>query len=396
GAPAIFVLDRTVMYAEMGGQVADHGTIVCGESVFEVTDVKKDKGGKYLHHGVVKSGDFKVGDTVKAAYDKRRRAAIMRAHSATHLLNAALRSVLGDHVHQAGSLVEPDRLRFDFTHFSALTHEEVMKVAKIVAAEILSGDSVTVQELPIAEAKKLGAQAMFGEKYGDIVRVVTMGDSFSIEFCGGTHVDNVAKIGPFRIVSESSIASGVRRIEAVTGFEVYNELANAMDTIAAASEALKTSPGELLERIKANIEDVKKLNKSVESLKDKLRSGEIADFMASAKTVGSLKVLTLSRSGASADELRKMGDDIKSRDDNIVAVIAGTEEDKITFQAVCGKNAVAAGVKAGDIIRQVTAICGGKGGGRPDSAMGGGKNVLMLDNALAMVDNFVALKLGIN
>ncbi|MBQ3986224.1 MAG: alanine--tRNA ligase, partial [Oscillospiraceae bacterium] len=348
------------------------------------------------HHGVVKSGDFKVGDTVKAAYDKRRRAAIMRAHSATHLLNAALRSVLGDHVHQAGSLVEPDRLRFDFTHFSALTHEEVMKVAKIVAAEILSGDSVTVQELPIAEAKKLGAQAMFGEKYGDIVRVVTMGDSFSIEFCGGTHVDNVAKIGPFRIVSESSIASGVRRIEAVTGFEVYNELANAMDTIAAASEALKTSPGELLERIKANIEDVKKLNKSVESLKDKLRSGEIADFMASAKTVGSLKVLTLSRSGASADELRKMGDDIKSRDDNIVAVIAGTEEDKITFQAVCGKNAVAAGVKAGDIIRQVTAICGGKGGGRPDSAMGGGKNVLMLDNALAMVDNFVALKLGIN
>ncbi len=396
GAPAIFVLDRTVMYAEMGGQVADHGTIACGESVFEVTDVKKDKGGKYLHHGVVKSGDFKVGDTVKAAYDKPRRAAIMRAHSATHLLNAALRSVLGDHVHQAGSLVEPDRLRFDFTHFSALTHEEFMKVAKIVAAEILSGDSVTVQELPIAEAKKLGAQAMFGEKYGDIVRVVTMGDSFSIEFCGGTHVDNVAKIGPFRIVSESSIASGVRRIEAVTGFEVYNELANAMDTIAAASEALKTSPGELLERIKANIEDVKKLNKSVESLKDKLRSGEIADFMASAKTVGSLKVLTLSRSGASADELRKMGDDIKSRDDNIVAVIAGTEEDKITFQAVCGKNAVAAGVKAGDIIRQVTAICGGKGGGRPDSAMGGGKNVLMLDNALAMVDNFVALKLGIN
>ncbi len=395
GAPAIIVLDRTVMYAEMGGQVADRGFITNGGSVFEVTDVKKDKGGKYLHHGVVKSGSFTVGDTVSAAYDKDRRAAIMRAHSATHLLNSALRRVLGDHVHQAGSLVEPDRLRFDFTHFSAMTNDEIMSVARIVAAEILSGDAVTVRELPIAEAKKLGAQAMFGEKYGEIVRVVTMGDSFSIEFCGGTHVDNVAKIGPFRIVSESSIASGVRRIEAVTGFEVYNTLENAMNTLLTVADALKTSPAELLDRVRNNIEEVKKLSKTVESLKDKLRSGEIADFMASAKAVGTLRVLTIARSGVTADELRKMGDDIKSRDENIVAVIAGTEEDKITFQAVCGKNAIAAGVKAGDIIRQVTAICGGKGGGRPDSAMGGGKNVLMLDNALAMVDNFVALKLGI-
>ncbi|MGX8699358.1 MAG: DHHA1 domain-containing protein, partial [bacterium] len=362
-------------------------------AVFEVNDVKKDKGGKFLHYGVVRSGVFSVGDAVTTAYDTERRAAIMRAHSATHLLNAALRRVLGDHVHQAGSLVEPDKLRFDFTHFSALTSAELLEVGRIVSLEVLKGEGVGVQELPIAEAKKLGAQAMFGEKYGEIVRVVSMGGDFSIEFCGGTHVDNTAKVGPFRIVSESSIASGVRRIEAITGLEVYKNIEEATSTLLAVSDALKTTPAELFERVKANIEEIRKLNKSVEQLKDKLRAGEITSFMASAKKVGDFKVLTLSRGDVSADELRKIGDELKARDESVVAVIASASAEKLTFQAVCGKKAVAAGIKAGDIIRTITALCGGKGGGRPDSAMGGGKDVLKLDDALAAVDDFVAAKL---
>ena len=393
GAPAIIVLDKTPMYAEMGGQVGDHGVIRTQGGVFEVNDVKKNKGGKYLHYGVVKSGVLTKGESAVAEYDKDRRAAIMRAHSATHLLNAALREVLGDHVHQAGSLVEPDHLRFDFTHFSALTADELLRVSDIVESEILSGDGVEVREMPIDEAKKLGAQALFGEKYGDIVRVVTMGDKFSVEFCGGTHVDNVAKIGPFRITSEFSVASGVRRIEALTGMAVYDEMREHAKLLAAAAETLKVAPMELIDRIKGQIEENRRLGRTIESLKDKLRSGEIGEFMASAKTVGGLKILTHVNPSATADELRKIGDTLRDKSDDIVAVIASTLGDKITFQAVCGKNAIAKGVKAGDIIRQVTALCGGKGGGRPDSAMGGGKDMLMLDNALAMVDNYVNLKL---
>ncbi|MGM9522171.1 MAG: alanine--tRNA ligase [Oscillospiraceae bacterium] len=393
GAEASIVLDCTTMYAEMGGQTGDHGTIEGLDGVFKVTDVKKNKAGKFLHYGFVKSGSLKVGDVTKVSYDEERRRAIMRAHSATHLLQAALRQVLGDHVHQAGSLVEPDRLRFDFTHFSALTGEELMQIGSIVNREILTGDPVTVREMPIAEARKLGAQALFGEKYGEVVRVVTMGDGFSIEFCGGTHVDNVAKIGPFRISSEASIASGVRRIEAVTGLEFFRENEERNRVLMAAANTLKSSPFDMLDKIKGNLDEIRNLRHVVGALQDKLRAGEISDFIASAKSVGPLKVITTSRPGLSADELRHMGDDIRSRADNVVAVIASVDGDKITFQAVCGKEAVAAGIKAGDIIRQVTAICGGKGGGRPDSAMGGGKDVLMLDNALAMVDNFVALKL---
>jgi alanyl-tRNA synthetase len=395
GTEAMIVLDRTSMYAEMGGQTADHGVIKTEDGEFEVTDVQKNKGGKFLHHGIVKSGIVKVGDTADVSIDEERRKAIMRAHSATHVLQAALRKILGEHVHQAGSYVEPDRLRFDFTHFSGMTGEELLEVGREVNREILSGDAVTIREMPIAEARKLGAQALFGEKYGDIVRVVSMGD-YSIEFCGGTHVDNVAKIGPFRITSEFSVASGVRRIEAVTGMEFFNENEQRNRMILEASDALKTSPGDIIDKIKSNINEIRSLRHMVDNLKDKLRSGEINDFMASAKTVGDLKIITTSRNGASADELRRLGDTLRDRDPNVVAVIASVNEDKITFQAVCGKNAIAAGIKAGDIIRQVTAMCGGKGGGRPDSAMGGGKDVLMLDNALAIVDNFVALKLKEN
>lgn len=358
-------------------------------------DVQKTKGGKYLHSGVMKKGELRLDMAVTASVDADRRRAIMRAHSATHLLHAALRQVLGDHVHQAGSLVEPDRLRFDFTHFSAMTGEELLEAGRIVNREVLRGDAIDVAEMGIDEAKAHGAQALFGEKYGDIVRVVTMGD-FSSELCGGTHMDNTAKVGPFRIEAEFSVASGVRRIEAVTGLEFFRQNEENNLKLMEMANVLKSSPFEMVEKAKAAMSDIKELRRKVEALQDKLRSGELDGFIASAKKVGDLRVITATRPGSTADEMRRAGDFLRDKAPNLVAVFAAVEgEDKITFFAVCGKNAVEKGVKAGDLIKQVTAMTGGRGGGKPDFAMGGGKDTLMLDNALAMVDNFVAIKLGL-
>ncbi len=395
GVEGIAVLDKTPFYAEMGGQVADRGTIRAGDAVFEVTDVQKNKGGKYMHYGKVTSGVLKLGGTVTAAIDTERREAIKRAHSATHLLDAALRSVLGDHVHQAGSLVEPDRLRFDFTHFAALTGEELLRVADIVNRTVLAGLPIVTEELPIEEAKQKGAIALFGEKYGDIVRVVTMGDGFSVEFCGGTHQTNTAKVGPFRITGEFSVASGVRRIEAITGLEYFKENERVNRTLLEAANVLKSSPFELVDKLRANQDELRSLHRDIDTLRDRIRSGEIGQFLTAAKEVGGLHVVTVSRKGASAEELRRFGDMLRDRDSAVVGVIASVDGEKLTFQAVCGKEAVERGIKAGDIIRSVCAICGGKGGGRPDSAMGGGRDVLKLDDALASVDDFVAEKLGI-
>ena len=396
GTEGSVVLDRTPFYAEMGGQVADHGVITgAGGAVFAVTDVQKTKGGKYLHTGRMERGSFHIGEAVSTGVDAERRRAIMRAHSATHLLHAALRRVLGDHVHQAGSLVEPDRLRFDFTHFSAMTGEELLEVARLVNREILTGDAISVEEMSLDEARSKGAQALFGEKYGERVRVVTMG-GFSSELCGGTHMDNTAKVGPFRIESEFSVASGVRRIEAVTGLEFFRENEENNRRLLEMADMLKTSPMEVVEKARATMENMRELRRRVDALQDKIRSGEIDNFITSAHSVGDLKVVTATVPATTTDELRRMGDFLRERAANVVAVLAAVNEGKITFLAVCGKEAVAAGVKAGDIIRQVTAITGGKGGGKPDSAMGGGSDIMMLDNALAMVDNFVALKLGLS
>ena len=396
GTEGSVVLDRTPFYAEMGGQVADHGVITGeGGAVFAVTDVQKTKGGKYLHTGRMERGSFHIGEAVSAGVDAERRRAIMRAHSATHLLHAALRRVLGDHVHQAGSLVEPDRLRFDFTHFSAMTGEELLEVARLVNREILTGDAISVEEMSLDEARSKGAQALFGEKYGERVRVVTMG-GFSSELCGGTHMDNTAKVGPFRIESEFSVASGVRRIEAVTGLEFFRENEENNRRLLEMADMLKTSPMEVVEKARATMENMRELRRRVDALQDKIRSGEIDNFITAAHSVGDLKVVTATVPATTTDELRRMGDFLRERAANVVAVLAAVNEGKITFLAVCGKEAVAAGVKAGDIIRQVTAITGGKGGGKPDSAMGGGSDIMMLDNALAMVDNFVALKLGLS
>ena len=396
GTEGSVVLDRTPFYAEMGGQVADHGVITGeGGAVFAVTDVQKTKGGKYLHTGRMERGSFHIGEAVSTGVDAERRRAIMRAHSATHLLHAALRRVLGDHVHQAGSLVEPDRLRFDFTHFSAMTGEELLEVARLVNREILTGDAISVEEMSLDEARSKGAQALFGEKYGERVRVVTMG-GFSSELCGGTHMDNTAKVGPFRIESEFSVASGVRRIEAVTGLEFFRENEENNRRLLEMADMLKTSPMEVVEKARATMENMRELRRRVDALQDKIRSGEIDSFITAAHSVGDLKVVTATVPATTTDELRRMGDFLREHAANVVAVLAAVNEGKITFLAVCGKEAVSAGVKAGDIIRQVTAITGGKGGGKPDSAMGGGSDIMMLDNALAMVDNFVALKLGLS
>ncbi len=393
GAEATLVLDQTTMYAEMGGQVADHGEIACGGSVFQVRDVQKNKGGKFLHTGMLASGELQVGDAVTVAIDGERRKAIRRAHSATHLLDAALKKVLGDHVHQAGSLVEPDRIRFDFTHFESITPEQLSEIDRLVNDAILEGYPVVTEVLPIEEAKRKGAVAMFGEKYGDVVRVVEMGD-FSMEFCGGTHLDNTAKAGSFRIKSEGSVASGVRRIEATVGKLTLETVNRNQQMLFHATQLLKTNPGELESRIEQQMLEMKELRQALEKFKAEASLGEARNFLMSAKDVGGLKVLTAHRSGLDAAALRQMGDFLRDKESNVVAVLASVNGEKISFLAVCGKDAVARGIKAGDLVKNVCAICGGKGGGKPDSAMGGGTDMLKLDDALASVDDFVAGKLG--
>ncbi len=396
GTDAIVVLDRTTLYAEMGGQIGDKGLLIprheTGEAKdawFVVTDVQKNKGGKYLHEGTLKSGELKVGDTVAVSLDTERRAAIRRAHSATHLLDAALRRVLGDHVHQAGSLVEPDRIRFDFTHFEAVHPDELRKVETLVNDAILKGIPVVTEVLPIEEAKKKGAIAVFGEKYGDTVRVVEMGD-FSMEFCGGLHLDNTAKAGLFHIKSESSVASGVRRIEATTGKLTLETLTRSSQLLNSAAQFFKTSPGDLLERMEQQAEETRELRRSLEKLRTEASLGEARQFLTAARNVSGLRVDTAHHDGMDANTMRQMGDFLRDKASTVVAVLATTNGEKVTFLAVCGKEAVARGIKAGDLVRSVSAVCGGKGGGKPDSAMGGGSNVLKLDDALATVDDFVS------
>ena len=394
GKQGVLVLDCTPFYAEMGGQVADHGVIETDGALFQVTDVQKDKAGKFLHHGVMHSGHLQVEQTVTARIDTDRRKAIMRAHSATHLLQAALREVLGDHVHQAGSLVEPDRLRFDLTHFSAITPEELERVNEIVGDWILDGMDVTVSEMSMAQAKASGATALFSEKYGDVVRVVNMGGK-SIELCGGTHVDNTAKIGPFRITGESSVASGVRRVEAITGKAYLREMEAVNRRMYAAAEVLHAKPADLLAKAKGFTAELKEARQNVERMKEKILHSDVDRFLYASKNIGGIKVITTTRTDLDAGDLRKLGDFLRDKDPDTVAVLATATESKVTFVAVCGKNAVAKGIRAGDLVRAVSAVAGGKGGGKPDSAMGGGSEVLKIDDALAIVDDFVAEKLGL-
>ena len=392
GEKGIIVLDKTPFYAEMGGQVADHGVILVGDSRFEVNNVQKDKGGKYLHYGELTSGTIKVDDLVLASIDVERRKAIMRAHSATHLLQKALQSVLGDHVHQAGSLVEPDHLRFDFTHYSAVTNEELARINSLVQTAILEGYGVDIREMSIEDAKSQGAMALFSEKYGDTVRVVNMG-GYSVELCGGTHLDNTAKVGPFRVISEGSVASGVRRIEAITGKICLQEMEKTQSLVLEACNILKAKPVDLQNRLQAQLDEVKELKRSIEQYKAKEAAGEVDRFLFAAHNVDGIKVLTATVPNADPNKLRQMGDMLRDKDASVAAVLAAVNGEKLTFLAVCGNDAIARGIKAGDLVKAVCTACGGSGGGKPDSAMGGGKDVTKMDNALALVDDFVTAKL---
>ena len=392
GGDAIIVLDKTTMYAEMGGQVADHGIIRADGAEFMVNNVLKNKGGKFMHYGKLESGTLSVGQSVTLRYCEKRRAAVSRAHSATHLLQRALRDVLGEHVHQAGSLVESDFLRFDFTHFSAVTPEQLRQVEDMVNEAVLAGYDIDVREMSIDEACKTGATALFGEKYGDTVRVVDMG-GYSVELCGGTHLSNTAKVGAFHISSEGSVASGVRRIEATTGLETMKQLHDSLDALAAVAALFKASPAETLQKAEQQLAELKEAKRVIEQYKAKESAGGADSMLKSACDIGGLHLVTAKLTEGDANSLRQLGDVLRDKDSAVIAVMSVVNGDKITLQCVCGKDAVAKGVRAGDIIKTIAPIISGKGGGRPDSAMGGGSDVTKLDEALGAVKGFVESKI---
>ncbi len=386
GEQGIAVLDKTPFYALSGGQVGDSGVIKNGDdNAFIVADTTKNADGIFLHSGEVSRGVISVGDTVCASINERRRKSIMRNHTAAHLLQAALRQVLGTHVEQAGQLVDEKEVRFDFTHFSPLSTEEILKVETLVNEFILKAETVTMQEMPIEEAKKMGAMMLFGEKYGDIVRVVKCGD-FSTEFCGGTHVSNSGQLGLFKIVSESSVAAGVRRITAYTGVGLLNYLNKNEALVRFVASALKTGENEVDGRITSLIAENKEKDKEIQKLNAQLTKLKSADMFSKPVEIDGLELFTAKVEGTTPDALRSMGDDLKNKGDNVVAVIAGVNGDKANLVAVCGKNAIAKGVKAGDLVREIAKLAGGGGGGRPDSAMAGAKDLSKLDEAIAAVE----------
>ena len=383
------VLDKTPFYGEGGGQVGDTGTVSADGLMINVSDTKKTDG-VYLHICSLVNGAVKVGDTVTAELNGARRKAIMRAHSCCHLLQAALRTVLGNHVEQAGSYVEDDHVRFDFTHFSALTKDELRAVETLVNSHILLGEDVSMREMPLDEAKKLGAMALFGEKYGKIVRVVEMG-KFSVEFCGGTHLDNTAKIGLFKIASESSVAAGVRRIEAKTGYAVLNIIAEQQKLINdTASELKSQNPSDIAKRAAQLQDELHTAKREIDALNSKLAASKLGGLLDGAVTVGSVRLVCAKLDDMQIDAARALADEIKANNADVAAVLAVNASGKLNFIAVAGKDAVAAGVHAGKLVGAVAAVTGGKGGGRPDNAMAGGSDASKIDEALASAQAVVA------
>lgn len=383
------LLEATPFYAESGGQIGDRGTIEGNGNVMEVLDTQKLTGGQFVCHCEVTSGGFTVGMAVTAKVDKTLRAATARNHTAAHLLQAALRKVLGDHVHQAGQLVSADRMRFDFAHFSAVTPEELAEIENIVNEDILNAIELDIKEMPIEEAKKLGAMALFGEKYGNVVRVVNVPD-VSLEFCGGTHVKNTSNIGLFKIVSENSVAAGVRRIEAVTGTGVLELIDDYKNTVEQSAAAIKApNANELVARCNAASAEIKALEKQVAELNSKLASTQIDGIFDNAVEYDGCKVTFAKFDGVKPDVLRTMGDQIKDKEPTVIAVLATTAENGGSMLCVCGKDAVKAGAHAGKIVQKVSAVTGGKGGGRPDNAMAGIGDKNKVDDALASLADVV-------
>ncbi len=385
------VLDRTPFYAESGGQLADHGKLTSKSGSVKIENVKKTKDGKFLHIGEVSEGVVSSGDTVDAKVCEKRRIATERAHSATHLLQKALRNTLGTHVEQAGSLVGPDSLRFDFTHFSALTAEEIKKVEAEVNSQILKGSEIVVREMPLEEAKKLGAMALFGEKYGETVRVVTMGD-YSLEFCGGTHLDNTAKAGIFKIVSETSIASGVRRIEAICGMSVIEKIAELETTIFDVADALKSAPKEVVTKATHQTEEIKTLRQELSAMNSRMAALDAADYLKEACDVSGIKFVAKEIKNAKGDDLRAICDEMRSLDGSVAALLLSVSGGKVVLAATCGRDVVARGIKAGDMVRESAKTLGGNGGGKPDFAMAGANDTSKLSEAMKTALDFVSQK----
>ena len=393
GDSATIILSATSFYGESGGQVGDTGMLIDGDNVFTVTDVKKDNAGHFLHIGTMTKGSMSVGSVVSAEIDTLRRHKIMSNHSACHLLQYALRTVLGSHVHQSGSFYDDHRCRFDFSHFSAMTAEEIAKVEAMVNEIILADMDVVVEELPIAEAKNKGAMALFGEKYGDVVRVVTMGDD-CVEFCGGTHVAKTGQLGVFKIIAEASVAAGVRRIEAATGMGVLELLREAEGQLSACAKELKLeNKTEVPNKVASVVKELKEKERTIEALNAKIAGGQVEDLFKNTIEVGSMKLI-FAKVEAASEELRTLGDQVKSRANDVIAVFAGVDGAKGTVLAVCGTDAVKAGAHAGKLVKEITALLGGKGGGRPDSAMGGISDIAGIDGIKDKVIELVSAQVN--
>ena len=385
GDDAVIVLDNTSFYAESGGQVGDTGVITIGESTFEVTNTTKDPDGIWLHHGTLSGDSVKIGDKAVTVYNAEARKAIMRNHTAAHLLQAALREVLGTHVEQAGQLVDANEVRFDFTHFTGMTSDELKKVEDLVNEIILEAEDVLNKEMPIEEAKAMGAMALFGEKYGDVVRVVKAGE-FSTELCGGTHVDNTGKLGLFKIVSESSVAAGVRRIQAVTGKNVLKYIDEKNELIYSAADALKLgNASQLASKAAAVAAELKAKEKEIEALKAEMAKAQSASLLDNAVEANGIKIISADIGEGGAEKVRAMLDSAKDFGDDIIMIAASVVKEKgtVSFGCMCGKGAIAKGAHAGNIVREIAKIAGGSGGGKPDSAMAGGKDITKVSEAVA-------------
>ncbi|HEY2492793.1 MAG TPA: alanine--tRNA ligase [Paenibacillus sp.] len=391
GVTCQVVLDKTSFYAESGGQISDQGLLHGISVVAKVEGLFKAPQGQHVHHVQVESGELKVGEKVKAEVDRNKRADIVKNHTATHLLHKALKEVLGDHVNQAGSLVETQRLRFDFSHFGSITPEELITIEQRVNEQIWNSLDVNIEYKPIDEAKSLGAMALFGEKYGDIVRVVQVGD-YSLELCGGCHVDNTSQIGIFKLVSESGIGSGVRRIEAVTSRSAYQFMEGQIDVLKQSAELLKSNLLDVPKRIDALHQQVKEMGRDNESLQSKLsiiEAGKLSDQVIS---VGGVDLLAVRVQASSVDALRSLADELKGKLPNALLVLGAAMEDKVNFIVAVPQDLVKSGLHAGKLVKEIAAVCGGGGGGRPDMAQAGGKDASKLDEALKLAKELVASK----
>ena len=382
GANGAVIVASTPFYATMGGQIGDTGVIKTANGTFIVQDTTKVAGDKIAHHGYVESGEINVGDIATLTVDSQRRGLICKNHSATHLLQKALKTVLGDHVEQKGSFVSEGRLRFDFSHNQAMSAEEISEVEKIVNEKIAEALPVETKVMTIEEAKKTGAMALFGEKYGETVRVVLMSD-FSKEFCGGTHVSNTSAIGTFKIVSEAGISSGVRRIEALTGEGALNYYKETEERLLKAAAAAKTEPAKLEEKIEALLAEIKTLTAENKKLKDKIAKDAAGDSLANAVSVGDTKVLKVALKDADVNSMRNLGDEYKAKLGKSVVIIASDNGDKVNLLVMASDDAVSAGVHAGNIIKKIAPIVGGGGGGRPNMAQAGGKDASKIEDALS-------------